>query len=123
MDGMGLLARLGQKLADLYNREPARSNAAIVTVVVALAAALGLVLSSGVIGVIGVVVALVAPELVAELTRPKVVPTQKIVDALPLHPADAGLMDVKPSQVERSARSDLDSELRPSGPDPGKPST
>ncbi len=72
-----MLSRLKTYLIDLYNREPARANAAIVAGVVAAAGALGVVLSAPV--VLGVVV-LIAPFIVSELTRPKVTPDAKLQD-------------------------------------------
>lgn len=74
-----MLARLKDYLVALYQREPARSNAVIVAAVVAGAGAVGVVLSAPL--VLGVVV-LVAPFVVAELTRPKVVPIKAAIEAV-----------------------------------------
>jgi hypothetical protein len=59
----------------LYQREPARVNGAVVALVLAGAAALGLAVSAP---AVVAVVAFIAPLVVAELTRPKVVPVAKI---------------------------------------------
>lgn len=74
-----MLTRVKDYLVALYNREPARANAAIVAAVVAAAGAVGVALSAP--GVLAVVV-LVAPFVVAELTRPKVVPLDDVQDAV-----------------------------------------
>jgi hypothetical protein len=70
-----IIEALKAKFRDLYAREPARVNAAIVTGVVLVLGLVGVVVSPMVAGIIAAVVAFVAPILVAELTRPKVVPT------------------------------------------------
>lgn len=72
-----MLGRFRDFVVDLYNREPARSNAAIVAAVVAIGGAVGVAVSAP--AVLAVVVVL-APFVVAELTRPKVTPDAKITD-------------------------------------------
>lgn len=66
-----MLTRLKEYLVALYLREPARSNAAIVTAVLAIAGAVGVAVSAP---VVLTVVVIVAPFVVAELTRPRVTP-------------------------------------------------
>ena len=66
---MNLLRTLAQRAYDYYQREPARVHGVVVSAVIALAAAVGVVLDVGT--VTGIVVA-VAPLVVAELTRSKV---------------------------------------------------
>jgi hypothetical protein len=72
-----VLTRLKDFIVALYLREPARSNAGIAAVVVAAAGAVGVVVSAPI--VLGVI-ALIAPFIVAELTRPKVTPDAKLID-------------------------------------------
>lgn len=72
-----MLTRLKTYLIDLYQREPARTNAAIVAGVIAAGAALGVALSAP---VVLAVVTLAAPFIVAELTRAKVTPDVQVVE-------------------------------------------
>jgi hypothetical protein len=74
-----VLTRLKNYLVDLYQREPARANAAIVAGIVAAAGAVGVVLSAP---VILTVVVLAAPFVVAELTRPRVTPEVAVREQL-----------------------------------------
>lgn len=73
-----MIERLKAKLKALYDREPARVNAAVVTGVTTLAALVGLVLGATEIAIIGGLVGFILPELMAELTRPKVLPDAKV---------------------------------------------
>lgn len=88
---MNLIERLKVKFAALYAAEPARVNAAVVGLLVAAAGAVGV--ATGGVPVIAAVVAFFVPELVAELTRPKVVPEAKVnaVIAESVTGADVGL--------------------------------
>jgi hypothetical protein len=70
-----VFTRLKDYIVALYLREPARSNAAIVAAVLAVAGAVGVVVSAPI--VLGAVT-LIAPFVVAELTRPKVTPDVKV---------------------------------------------
>lgn len=84
-----MLEALKAKLADLYAREPARVNAAVVTAVLAIAGAVGLVFSAGTVAVVGSIAAIIVPIVVAELTRPKVVPVAIADEAIAAVSADS----------------------------------
>lgn len=90
---MSLLESLKAKFADLYAREPARVNAAITTAVVALVTLTGLVVvGPGLALGVAAVVAFLVPELVAELTRPKVMPMPKVEELV----SDTAMLAMEP---------------------------
>ena len=83
---MSLLETYKAKLRDLYAREPARVNAAVVSAITWLVTAVTAVaLSSTAVGAVGLAVGFLLPPLVAELTRPRVIPVAKIESRGKMH--------------------------------------
>ncbi len=118
-----VVEQLKAKFRDLYAREPARVNAGIVSVVLAAAGIAGVIVSAPALTVIGLVVAFVAPAVVAELTRPKIIPLEVAITAVDQTGAaafDAG-QRLERDRAELSARLDEAVERRVLGQDEPAP--